>query len=340
MTKFSVIIPIYNVEKYLRQCIDSVLNQTYSDFEMILVDDGSPDNCPAICDDYAKNDSRVKVIHKTNGGLVSARKAGANASKGDYIVCIDGDDWVDNTYLENFDSVIKECSPDIITCQFVYAYDDESLNRGSNSRYRTGYYSKEDIKNEIYPSLIHDDSVKYFPPSIWAKAYRSDLYKKYQSLVNEKIKIGEDSACTIPFLFHADSLYITEKRTCFYRQNVASMTKERKAFDWESPELVHSQIKIYTDLATADFEEQLYRKTVHELFTAVLSQFNRDESYFSIVNDIKIHLKSEIYSECIKKAKFRSWNGRLMTVSLKYRLFSLIKLFHALKSVKQKRNMG
>ena len=77
MPKFSVIVPIYNVEKYLKQCVDSILNQTYKDFELILVDDGSPDNCPAICDEYAQTDSRVKVIHKQNGGLVSARKAGS-----------------------------------------------------------------------------------------------------------------------------------------------------------------------------------------------------------------------------------------------------------------------
>ena len=92
--------PIFRIEKYLPQCIDSLLDQSYSDFELILVDDGSPDNCPEICDDYAKKDARIKVIHKENGGLLSARKAGLDNAKGKYIAYVDGDDWVDKFYLD------------------------------------------------------------------------------------------------------------------------------------------------------------------------------------------------------------------------------------------------
>ena len=91
---FSVIVPIYNVEKYLSRCIDSVLSQTFADFELILVDDGSPDNCPEICDKYVQKDHRIKVVHKENGGLVSARQAGVSIAKGDYIFNLDGDDAI------------------------------------------------------------------------------------------------------------------------------------------------------------------------------------------------------------------------------------------------------
>ena len=91
----SIIVPIYKVEKYIRQCVDSIINQTYEDIEIILVDDGSPDNCPQICDDYAKTDSRVKVIHKENGGIMSARKAGLKVATGEYIGFVDGDDWIE-----------------------------------------------------------------------------------------------------------------------------------------------------------------------------------------------------------------------------------------------------
>ena len=92
--KFSVIVPIYNVEKYLGECIESLINQTFKNIEIILIDDGSPDNSPKICDEYAEKDNRIKVIHKENGGVTSARKVGANAATGDYIVCVDADgDW-------------------------------------------------------------------------------------------------------------------------------------------------------------------------------------------------------------------------------------------------------
>ena len=98
--EISVIVPIYRIEKYLPECIDSLLDQSFLNFELILVDDGSPDNCPKICDDYSKKDTRIKVIHKENGGLLSARKAGLKAAKGNYIAYVDGDDWVDKFYLD------------------------------------------------------------------------------------------------------------------------------------------------------------------------------------------------------------------------------------------------
>ena len=91
----SVIVPVYNVEKYLRKCVDSILAQTYGEFELLLVDDGSPDGCPQICDEYAERDSRVRVIHKPNGGLISARNEGIRACTGDYVCIVDGDDWAD-----------------------------------------------------------------------------------------------------------------------------------------------------------------------------------------------------------------------------------------------------
>ena len=100
MPKVSVIVPIYKVEKYLRQCIDSIINQSLKDIEIILVDDGSPDNCPKICDEYKKIDSRIKVIHKKNGGLSSARNAGMKIATGEYIGFVDSDDYVSKEFLE------------------------------------------------------------------------------------------------------------------------------------------------------------------------------------------------------------------------------------------------
>ena len=115
---FSVIVPIYNIEKYLRRCIDSVLAQTFDDYELILVDDGSPDNCPAICDEYALRDSRIKVIHKENGGLVSARQAGMELAVGDYVFHLDGDDAICDDALESAYKIISEKNPDIISFSY------------------------------------------------------------------------------------------------------------------------------------------------------------------------------------------------------------------------------
>lgn len=113
--KFSIIIPCYKVEKYMRQCVDSVLVQTFEDYEVILVDDGSPDGCPAICDEYAIKDNRVKVIHKENGGLSDARNAGLDVAQGEYVMFLDSDDWWDDKdALRKIDSCIKESGTDIV----------------------------------------------------------------------------------------------------------------------------------------------------------------------------------------------------------------------------------
>ena len=332
MPMFSVIVPIYKVEKYLKQCVDSILNQTFRNFELILVDDGSPDNCPAICDEYQRKDNRVRVIHKENGGLVSARKAGVMVAAGDFVVCVDGDDWIVAHCLETYASIIQEYAPDVIVSGYMAAFEDETQNRTNIPSYRKGYYQKADIKHEIYPLLIQDEYAKYFAPTIWSKAYRRDLYKEQQLAVSNQIKIGEDGACTIPCVFYADSLYITDAVTCYYRQNFSSMTKEKKAFPWGGPELIHKHIQDQIAIDEEDFKQQLYRKTAHELFTVVLSQFNRKESYKTIVKDIKKHLETEVYAESVKKAKFKSLKGRLAVLAMRYRVWFLIKAYSKIHS--------
>ena len=113
--KFSIIVPVYNVEKYLNQCVDSIMNQTYKDIEIILVDDGSPDNCPKMCDEYKEKDSRIKVIHKPNGGLSDARNEGLKVVSGDYIAFIDSDDWIELDAFENFFGAIEKFNhPDVL----------------------------------------------------------------------------------------------------------------------------------------------------------------------------------------------------------------------------------
>ncbi len=124
--RFSVIVPVYNVEQYLRQSVDSILAQSFRDFELILVDDGSTDNCPVICDEYAAADVRVRVIHKPNGRLVSARRAGVIAAQGEYLCYVDGDDWVAENWLETIARRVGECpeKPDMVVFGAVKAFPD------------------------------------------------------------------------------------------------------------------------------------------------------------------------------------------------------------------------
>ena len=202
---FSVIIPIYNIEKYLRICLNSILHQTFTNIEIILVNDGSTDNCSYICDDYAKVYSRIKVIHKVNGGLVSARQAGVAVATGEYIACIDGDDWISEDFFAKFAEVIDRFHIDVACCGAVWVYEHKEIRKTVGVR--CGYYHREQIEKEIFPILIEGSNGVYFAPSLWAKVFKRDIYYQ-QQLVDAVVSIGEDIACVKPCIFHSKSMYV------------------------------------------------------------------------------------------------------------------------------------
>ena len=327
--KFSIIVPIYNVEKYLGECIESLINQTYTNFEVILVDDGSLDNSPKICDEYAKKDNRIRVIHKENGGVTCARKVGANNAIGDYIVCVDADDWVEDTYLEEFVKAIEIDNSEVICCE--YCTDNGETKIYKPMSFRDGLYKREDIKKEIFPILIEDVDCRYFPNSVAVKAVKREFFVKYQNLVDEGIRIGEDAAVIKPCIYEANSLYIIKKPLYYYRYNPSSATKGKKAFNWQEPKLRGQHFEKTIDMNEFDFREQNYRMVVHALFNVAESQFNRKEKYSVIAKEIKENLKDEYYRNAIKNCKFKGIKGTLALFALKYKAIWLIKIFNYIK---------
>lgn len=326
---FSIVVPVYGVEKYLDRCVRSIQKQTYQNIEIILVDDGSPDESPAMCDAFAQYDPRIQVLHKVNGGLVSARKAGAMVASGDYICCVDADDEITSDYVEKMAEVAEEYCPELICCGYSWVSEEARKNRPLKNR--VGYYSRQDIEKEIFPELIQTVNAGYFSPNIWGKAIETELYRKQQLCVDDRLKIGEDGACTIPCVYHAQSMYILPECMYYYWNNSSSMTRNRKAFAWDGPKLIAEHLQTCIAIGEFDFEAQLSRKIVHELFTVVKSQFDRDVPYKEIVADIKEHLKDPIYAEAIEKAEFQSISGKLAHFALEKEVLWLIKVFNMLK---------
>ena len=207
---FSVIVPIYNIEKYIRKCIDSVLVQSFADYELILVDDGSPDKCGEICDEYAKKDSRIKVIHKENGGLVSARQAGIKVAGGEYVIHLDGDDALLPEALKNASEIISKTDADIVT----FAYNCLIEDTISDIKYELvpeGLYNKEQIKEHIYPHLLSDKNMEHILYFLWGKAIKRTLATKHQLKVNPAISLGEDLSCIVPCYLEAEKVYVESK---------------------------------------------------------------------------------------------------------------------------------
>ncbi|MDM0692000.1 glycosyltransferase family 2 protein [Clostridium perfringens] len=330
---FSVVVPIYKIEKYLDQCINSIINQTFSNIEIILVDDGSPDHCPDICEKYKRMDNRIKVIHKENGGLVSARQAGAEISCGKYIACIDGDDWIASNYFEEFEKIVRKHNADVISCGSIWSYDDKNINKPIQGPY--GYYDRRKIENQIFPMLIEKDDGSYFAPSIWAKVFKREMYQKQQKLVNCSISVGEDHACVKPIIYYANSIVIIEDCLYYYRQNPYSMTKKLKPFSWEGPKMIGMHFEKQIPMREFDFQDQVYRIVVHNLFNVAVSQFNQNKKYHQIKLDINEHIKDPYYQNAIKFCSYRkNSKGSFALKALKYKMIFIMYLYNRLKQLK------
>ena len=217
----SVIVPVYKVEKYLRQCVDSILAQTYPDFELLLIDDGSPDRCPQICDEYTGRDSRVKVIHKPNGGLISARNEGIRAARGDYVCIVDGDDWACENMLQFIhDTVERSPVPlDMVLFAAHNVYEDhleETVNEVPE-----GYYDRKRLKKEIFPYLLTDTrhglQGGVIQAHTWDKAFKRELLVRHYTR-EERIRVFTDVPMTYECLLHCRNVYICNEHLYMYNK--------------------------------------------------------------------------------------------------------------------------
>lgn len=211
----SVIIPIYNVAAYLRKCLDSVVEQTYRHLEIILVDDGSPDDCPYICDEYARKDSRIKVIHKPNGGISDARNAGIDAATGYYIGFVDSDDWLAPEMYATLVACAQKHEADIAICAFYYA-EGRNLSPSCDKH-------QEDLllgREEALKLLFRDDLVKNY---VWNRIYRRELFEGIRFPVGRKY---EDIPVSYRLFDRIRTFAFVNIPLYYYRIHAASITGE------------------------------------------------------------------------------------------------------------------
>lgn len=226
--KFSVIVPIYNVANYLPKCIESVISQNYDDYELILVNDGSKDNSLEICNKYAINNSNIIVINKKNGGLTSARKAGITIAKGEYIACLDGDDYLDSHYFERLSEIVKG-NPDCISFGY-HTFDDKGDDILVSNPQADGVYVEDELK-EIRQNIVYSKKIKQLNygivnPSIWSKVVKRDIYKKAQLNVDDQISFGEDLLLTTMIFKEIKNLIVISDYLYWYRVIRNSMSRE------------------------------------------------------------------------------------------------------------------
>ena len=247
----SVIIPVYNVEQYLDECVQSVLCQTYRNLEIILVDDGSTDRSGVICDEYAQKDDRVRVIHKKNGGASSARNVGLDNAKGDYIYFLDSDDWLDYSALEKMLNPLLNSKADFSFCE-AYAVDEKS---GEVSKKNYAYHRDYGIDNSktCFVEMLQN---KEFHVAVWMILYRSAFLMKHAIRFYEGI-MYEDCIFTFQVYRKADSIahvheYLYHRR---YRKN-SVMTSKKTAYSFMSAKRVYEEVvSIWEESGKPEYEK-------------------------------------------------------------------------------------
>jgi len=200
----SIIIPVYKVEKYLEKCIQSVINQTYENLQIILVDDGSPDNCGKICDEYAKKDHRIEVIHKSNGGLSDARNKGLEMAKGEYIGFVDSDDYIEADMYEVLYNLLKQYNADVSICNFY------TVSQGKISIKNADNGINDYNRIEILKEILLDRNIQSYA---WNKLYKKELFDEIKYPIGKKY---EDIGTTFYLLEKCNKIVVTGKSEYYY----------------------------------------------------------------------------------------------------------------------------
>lgn len=237
MDKISVIVPVYKVEQYLERCVRSICSQTYPALEIILVDDGSPDRCPALCDDYARQDARIRVLHKKNGGLSDARNAGMDIATGQYLAFVDSDDWIDPLMIEMLHTLCKKYHTDIAECSYRNVYADHIQEETTCS----GKIIEATPAQAIEGNL----DWKYFKPVAWNKLYRADITCGIRYPVG---KLHEDEFSTHKFYLASQKIVYADVSAYNYdHSREDSITAKFTLRNLDACEAYHEKVHLICD---------------------------------------------------------------------------------------------
>lgn len=253
----SVIVPVYKVEKYLDKCVQSILGQTFGDFELILVDDGSPDSCGAICDAWKEKDSRVRVIHKANGGLSAARNTGIEQAQGDYLLFVDSDDWIAEDMLATLHSLIRDADADMACCNF-FSVNEDGTQHWEDARITPGVWTQEDFWKQYFSS-----NAKTYCDVAWNKLYKKELFREVRYPVG---RINEDIYVMYALVSQCRRIAATDKKGYYYLFRQSSiMNQKRSVRNLTTVETYVDRARAFAEKQQWYFSEESLTCAVHEM---------------------------------------------------------------------------
>ena len=320
--KFSVVVPVYNVEKYLKDCIESILMQTFTDFELILVDDGSTDKSGDICDEYMHKYPKITVIHKQNEGLISARRIGFLNAVGDFCVSCDSDDFLEYDALEKINHVIEQCDPDIIIFSGFY-FEHEKQRPFVDIPLSQGLVTD---KNELYKVFMTTHSIN----SLAMKAVRRsliDIERDYSSFYDSSL--GEDKLQSAPLLIKANLIYYLPERLYNYRYSSGMMRKYNEKY-FEAYKKVNKEItRLLSEAHVQRIEEYSAFNTLIAAYGGT-TQYKYKKDFCSIefakIADDEDFVKAYNLVKDLNNLKKMSLKQRLILTLLHLKFYGLIKI--------------
>lgn len=303
--KISVVIPVYNVEKYLKECLDSVLKQTYRNLEIILVDDGSKDNSGNICDEYAKKDNRIKVIHKKNGGLSDARNAGINIAKGEYITFLDSDDYIEEDMYEFLVKNIEKANADISICQNYYVYKNSKETTHTPNVY---------LEMNSVEALKYVNMLGYYTVSACDKLYKRKIFENIRFPVG---KINEDWYVICEVFDKANKIVYNSEPKYNYRKRKGSITDDKKInlgmMDASKQCLEFVKQKYPECMETVQMAKQMY-------IYASINTYNTIKQKSSQAKELRKQTRKEIKKQ-YKEIKLQDYNSQSRIKNMQVKLF-------------------
>lgn len=277
--EISIIVPIYKVEQYLDRCVESILKQTFTDFELILVDDGSPDNCPKMCDEWSKKDSRIKVIHKKNGGLSSARNAGLDVARGKYIGFVDSDDYISEDMYSHLYQLLIKNQADISICAFTR----NPKKLGEHTKEKTTILQGNAIKDYFY--RINGESSNY---SVCNRLYTTDLLQHVRFRLDF---INEDVLFSYEIYKYTARIVISNQKKYLYFQNENGITRKKLSIN---------------DLSLFKVWDEIVKDEKNPEYS-YYAELNRKRATFTL------YVKGKLYGRdaSIPTSVFKEWNREL-----------------------------
>lgn len=329
----SIIIPIYNMEQFLERCLDSIVNQTYTSLEIILVNDGSTDSSGDICDAYAHNDSRIKVISQVNAGVSAARNAGLNVATGEYISFIDPDDYIEVNAYETLIPYLNNNTIDIL--RFNASRKGEILNRLPFE----GEYAGKRFEQEVLLPMIGSEKFggMFILGVLWIHLFKREIIEKNHIRFNKELRRCEDRLFTITCMLHADKMFFTDDILYHYQVNDESLSNRYDPIRWQQELLFMDDLKKeYTQTRSRSFvteaDKRIKNDFVLRAVTSINNEYftNNSNNFWQRYKNIKTIVNNKHTKLSIKEIQKEKLGlkGSLILCMIKYRLVFLLNLFN------------